>query len=370
MEELTDDDLRAMIPDELVAAHRARALTPDRPVLRGTAQNPDAFFQAREACNPFYAGRRRPRAGVDGPVREDHRAPVQALRVRRPPRGGARHRRDGLRRARPSQETIDHLVAKGEKVGLVKVRLYRPFDLGAFMTSLPRTVHHIAVLDRTKEPGALGEPLYQDVVTALREAEQAHIDRFHHQLTVIGGRYGLSSKEFTPAHGEGGLRRAREAAPEAPLHRRHQRRRRPTCRSSTTRRSTSSRTTWSAALFYGLGADGTVGANKNSIKIIGEDTPNFAQGYFVYDSKKSGLADHSATCASGPRPIRSAYLITKANFVACHQFGFLEKYEMVENAGPGATFLLNSPYGAGPGLGARSRRRCRSRSWRRSSSST
>jgi pyruvate-ferredoxin/flavodoxin oxidoreductase len=342
VEELTDDDLRAMIADELVAAHRSRALTPERPTVRGTAQNPDAFFQAREACNPFYA------------AAADH---VQASMDLFAKIAGRRYRLFDYHGhpeaerivvmmgsgAETAHETVDALVAAGEKVGLVKVRLYRPFDLGKFMTSLPRTTQHIAVLDRTKEPGALGEPLYQDVVTALREAEQAHIDRFHHQLTVIGGRYGLSSKEFTPA-----MVKAVYDELGKPRPRRHFT---VGINDDVTHLSLKPDPAFDIepkdvvrALFYGLGADGTVGANKNSIKIIGEDTPNFAQGYFVYDSKKSGSVTISHL-RFGPRPIRSAYLISKANFVACHQSGFLEKYEMVEQAVPGATFLLNSPYG-------------------------
>src|SRR5512137_1417727 len=198
IEELADDDLKALMPEELIAAHRSRGLSPDAPSVRGTAQNPDAFFQAREACNPFYAtAHEHVQAAMDEFAKvvgrkyglfEYHGHP-EAERVIVLMGSGCE----------TAQETVDHLVAKGEKVGMVKVRLYRPFALGEFMTSLPRSVHHIAVLDRTKEPGALGEPLYMDVVTALREAEQAHIDRFHHQLTVLGGRYGLSSKEFTPA---------------------------------------------------------------------------------------------------------------------------------------------------------------------------
>ncbi|HET8546683.1 MAG TPA: pyruvate:ferredoxin (flavodoxin) oxidoreductase, partial [Bryobacteraceae bacterium] len=242
-----------------------------------------------------------------------------------------------------AQETVEHLVAKGEKVGLVKVRLYRPFDLGAFMTSLPRSVHHIAVLDRTKEPGSLGEPLYQDVVTALREAEQAHIDRFHHQLTVVGGRYGLSSKEFTPAMVKAVYDELSKARPKRHF----------TLGINDDVTHLSLR--WDPsfdtepkdvvrALFYGLGADGTVGANKNSVKIIGEETANFAQGYFVYDSKKSGAVTISHL-RFGPSPIRSTYLINRANFVACHQFNFLEKFDVLRNAELGATFLLNSPFG-------------------------
>jgi pyruvate-ferredoxin/flavodoxin oxidoreductase len=343
IEELADDDLRQMIPDELVAAHRARALTPDRPTLRGTAQNPDAFFQAREACNPFYAATAdHVQASMDAFARitgrryklfEYHGHP-EAERIVVVMGSGAE----------TAQETVDALVARGEKVGLVKVRLYRPFDLGKFMTALPRTTQHIAVLDRTKEPGALGEPLYQDVVTALREAEQAHIDRFHHQLTVIGGRYGLSSKEFTPGQVKAVFDELAKPRP-----RRHFT---VGINDDVTHLSLKVDPTFDTegkdvvrALFYGLGADGTVGANKNSIKIIGEDTPNFAQGYFVYDSKKSGSVTISHL-RFGPRPIHSAYLISKANFIACHQSGFLEKYEMLDAAVPGATFLLNSSHGA------------------------
>ncbi len=342
IEELTDADLRQMITEDLVAAHRSRALTPDRPVLRGTAQNPDAFFQAREGINGFYAaaaghvqaamGHFAKIAGRKYKLFEYHGHP-EAERVVVLMGSGCE----------TAHETVDALVAKGEKVGIVKVRLYRPFDLGAFMTSLPRSVHHVAVLDRTKEPGALGEPLYQDVVTALREAEQAHIDRFHHQLTVVGGRYGLSSKEFTPAMVKAVFDELGKARPKRHF----------TVGINDDVSHLSLK--WDPAfdtepkdvvraLFYGLGADGTVGANKNSIKIIGEDTPNFAQGYFVYDSKKSGSVTISHL-RFGPREIRSAYLISKANFVACHQSNFVEKYDMLDPAVPGATFLLNSQSG-------------------------
>ncbi len=342
VEELTDDDLRQMITEDLVAAHRARALTPDRPVLRGSAQNPDAFFQAREAINGYYAAAAdHVQAAMDQFAKiagrqyrlfEYHGHP-QAERIVVVMGSGCE----------TAHETVDALVAKGEKVGIVKVRLYRPFDLGAFMTSLPRSVHHIAVLDRTKEPGSLGEPLYMDVVTALREAEQAHIDRFHHQLTVIGGRYGLSSKEFTPA-----MVKAVFDELARPRPKRHFT---VGINDDVTHTSLKVDTTFDTepddvvrALFFGLGADGTVGANKNSIKIIGEDTPNYAQGYFVYDSKKSGTLTVSHL-RFGPRPIRSAYLVAKANFIACHQSNFVEKYEMLEPAAPGATFLLNSSFG-------------------------
>jgi pyruvate-ferredoxin/flavodoxin oxidoreductase len=342
IEEMADDDLRALMPDDLIAAHRARALSPDAPSVRGTAQNPDAFFQAREACNGFYT--ETPaivQAAMDDFAKVvgrqyhlfEYLGHPEAERVVVLMGSGCE----------TAQETVEHLVAKGEKVGMVKVRLYRPFALGEFMTALPRSVHHIAVLDRTKEPGSLGEPLYQDVVTALREAEQAHIDRFHHQLTVIGGRYGLSSKEFTP-----GMVKAVFDELAKPRPKRHFT---VGINDDVSHLSLPYDAAWDIeapdvvrALFYGLGADGTVGANKNSIKIIGEDTPNYAQGYFVYDSKKSGSITISHL-RFGPRPIRSQYLVTKANFVACHQFGFLEKYEMVEQAAEGATFLLNSIYG-------------------------
>ena len=342
MEELADEDLHEMIPDALVAAHRSRALTPDRPSVRGTAQNPDAFFQAREACNPFYA-----EAADHVQEAMDHFGKLTGRKYKLFEYFGHPEAERVLvlmgSGCETAQETVEHLIAKGEKVGMVKVRLYRPFDLGAFMTSLPRTVHHLAVLDRTKEPGALGEPLYLDVVTALREAEQAHIDRFHHQLTVIGGRYGLSSKEFTPAQVKAIFDELGKARPKRHFT--------VGINDDITHLSLKADPAFDTekpdvvrALFFGLGADGTVGANKNSIKIIGEDTPNFAQGYFVYDSKKSGSVTISHL-RFGPRPIRSAYLIQKANFVACHQFGFLEKYDMVEQLAPGGTFLLNSPYG-------------------------
>ncbi len=342
IELLDDSDLKKMITDELVAGHRSRALSPDRPVLRGTAQNPDAFFQAREACNSFY---------LDCPgivqASMDDFAKIA---------GRQYHLFDYLGHpeaekilvvmgsgAEVAQEAVEHLVSKGEKVGLVKVRLYRPFSLGAFMAALPRTTTHIAVLDRTKEPGSLGEPLYQDVVTSLREAQQAHIDRFHHEITVIGGRYGLGSKEFTPAMVKAVYDELGKARPKRHFT--------VGINDDVTHLSLPYDQTFDTegkevvrALFYGLGADGTVGANKNSIKIIGEDTPNYAQGYFVYDSKKSGSITISHL-RFGPKPIHSSYLVSKASFIACHQFGFLEKYEMLEAAAPGATFLINSPFG-------------------------
>ncbi len=342
IEMLEDDDLRRMITDDLVTAHRARALSPEHPVLRGSAQNPDAFFQAREACNLFY---------VECPAAVQEAMDEFARITGRQYRLFEYHGHPEADRivvvmgsgADVAHETVDALVARGERVGLLKVRLYRPFAVGEFMTALPRTTGAIAVLDRTKEPGAIGEPLYQDVVTALREAQQAHIDRFHHEITVTGGRYGLSSKEFTPAMVKAVFDDLGRSRP-----RRHFT---VGINDDVTHLSLPYDPEFDTepadvvrAVFYGLGADGTVGANKNSIKIIGEDTPNFAQGYFVYDSKKSGSMTVSHL-RFGPRPIRSAYLVRRANFVACHQFGFLEKYDVLETAVPGATFLLNSPFG-------------------------
>jgi pyruvate-ferredoxin/flavodoxin oxidoreductase len=342
IELLEDADLRAMIPDELVAQHRSRALSPDRPVLRGTAQNPDAFFQAREACNPFYAD-------LHFAVQEamDEFAKITGRKYKLfEYYGHPEATRIVIAMGSGTEvihEAVDALVAKGEKVGVVKVRLYRPWALGEFMAALPKTTEQIAVLDRTKEPGALGEPLYQDVVASLREAQQAHVDRFHHEINVIGGRYGLGSKEFTPA--------MVKAVYDELLKSRPKRHFTVGINDDVTHLSLPYDSSFDTegkdvvrALFYGLGADGTVGANKNSIKIIGEDTDNFAQGYFVYDSKKSGSVTISHL-RFGPKQIRSSYLITQANFIACHQSSFVEKYDMLDAAVPGATFLLNSPAG-------------------------
>ncbi|HEX7488809.1 MAG TPA: pyruvate:ferredoxin (flavodoxin) oxidoreductase, partial [Anaeromyxobacteraceae bacterium] len=338
IELLTDDDLRRLVPDERVAEQRARALTPDRPVLRGTAQNPDVFFQAREACNAFYELVPDAVQGAMDDLRTlvgrayrlfDYVGHPQAERVAVIMGSGAE----------VAHETVERLVAQGEKVGLVKVRLYRPFSVAHFLGALPATTRTVAVLDRTKEPGAVGEPLYQDVVAALREDEAGALPA----LKIIRGRYGLSSKEFTPAMVKAVYDELARPAPRRQftvgIH------------DDVTHLSLRHDPSFEVeapdvvrALFFGLGADGTVGANKNSIKIIGEDAPHYAQGYFVYDSKKSGSVTVSHL-RFGPRPIRSAYLVSQASFVACHQFGFLEKYEMLESAAPGATFLLNSPYG-------------------------
>jgi pyruvate-ferredoxin/flavodoxin oxidoreductase len=337
IEVLADDDLRRMVPEALVREHRARALTPDRPVLRGTAQNPDVFFQAREAINGYYDAAP---AAVQKVMDEfaaltgrayklfEYMGHPQAERVVVMMGSGAE----------VAHETVEHLVKKGEKVGLLKVRLYRPFSVQHFAAALPGSVKSLAVLDRTKEPGAVGEPLYQDVVTALRESKEWA----RKELTVTGGRYGLSSKEFTPT-----MVKAVYDDLARPEPKRHFT---VGINDDVTHLSLKYDPSWSIepddvvrALFFGLGADGTVGANKNSIKIIGEDTPNFAQGYFFYDSKKSGTLTTSHL-RFGPRPIRSSYLVDRASFVACHQLIFLDKYEMLEQAAPGATFLLNAPF--------------------------
>ena len=334
VEQLSKDDLRAMIDDELVAAHRNRALSPDRPVLRGTAQNPDVFFQAREACNPYYLA-----APTIVQNAMDKFAKIVGRQYRLFDYAGAP---DAQRiiimmgsGADVAHETVDALVAAGEKVGVLKVRLYRPFDVAAFVAALPASVTSIAALDRCKEPGATGEPLYCDVITALSESGIGK--------KVIGGRYGLASKEFTPAMVKGVFDELSRKSPKNHFT--------VGINDDVTHTSIDYDPEYSTevpgtvrAMFYGLGADGTVGANKNSIKIIGEETDNFAQGYFVYDSKKSG-AITTSHLRFGPRPLRSSYLISKASFVACHQFSFLERLDVLKAAEPGATFLLNSTFG-------------------------
>jgi pyruvate-ferredoxin/flavodoxin oxidoreductase len=340
---LGDDDMRALIRDEDVLALRARGMTPDAPVVRGTAQNPDAFFQAREACNPFYLA-------VPGIVQEV----MDELAARTGRRYGLvdYHGAPDADRvvvvmgsaAGAIDETVDALNAAGEKVGAIKVRLFQPFPSEQLMAALPPTVRSIAVLDRTKEPGAVGEPLYQSVVAAIAEAMDADVPAFAKVPRVLGGRYGLSSKEVTP----GMIKPVfDELARERP--KRHFT---VGIYDDVTHLSlpieTEFRTPRPAgevqAVFFGLGSDGTVGANKSSVKIIGEGTDLFAQGYFVYDSKKSGGMTVSHL-RFGPEPIGSAYLIDAADFVACHQFGLLEKADVLGYAKPGATFLLNSPYG-------------------------
>jgi pyruvate-ferredoxin/flavodoxin oxidoreductase len=339
IEALDDDVLRALVPDDLVAAHRQRALTPDHPVLRGAAQNPDTFFQAREACSPFYAAcpavvqtvmdEFGARTGRQYRLFEYHGHP-QAERVIVLMGSGAE----------TAHETVDWLLEKGERVGVLKVRLFRPFSLAHFLEALPPRVRAIAVLDRTKEPGSLGEPLYQDVVTAIAEAPAAAL---HARPVVVGGRYGLSSKEFTPAMVAAVFAELDQAAPRNHFtigivddvsH----------SSLAWDRELDIEPETVSRSVFFGLGADGTVGANKNSIKIIGEETSHFAQGYFVYDSKKSGAMTISHL-RFGPAPLRSAYLVRQAGFVGCHQFGFLDTYDVLDAAAPGGILLLNSPFG-------------------------
>ena len=342
VEQLTLEDMRAMLDDKLIAAHRARAMSPDRPVLRGTAQNPDVFFQARETCNPYYLACPTVVQGAMDKFAEivgrhyhlfDYVGAPDAERVVILMGSGAE----------TAQETVEYLTARGEKVGVLKVRLFRPFSVEHFVKALPVTVKTLAVLDRTKEPGAAGEPLYQDVVTALNEAAAAGRSPFAAAPRVIGGRYGLSSKEFTPAMVKAVLDEAAKPKPKNHFT--------VGIVDDVTQTSLDYDPTFSTedpktvrALFYGLGADGTVGANKNSIKIIGEDTDNYAQGYFVYDSKKSGALTISHL-RFGPKPIHSTYLISQASFVACHQFSFLERLDVLREARPGATFLLNSLYG-------------------------
>ncbi len=332
---VTEEMLRALIDDDLIAEHRLRSLNPRRPVVRGTAQNPDVFFQAREASNPFHDS-------VPSIVAEEMNrfAEVTGRRYRPFEYVGA----DDAERilvimgsgAGAVKEAIDAATAAGERVGAVVVRLYRPFDPAAFCATLPPTVRSIAVLDRTKEPGSIGEPLYLDVVAALAERWEGT------RPEVSGGRYGLSSKEFTPAMVRGVLDD-----------------RRPPTRHFTvgivddvTHTSVSyDRDSWHEpgdvmrAVFYGLGSDGTVGANKNSVRIVGNNTPLHAQGYFVYDSKKSGSQTVSHLRFS-PRPIESTYLIDEPTFVACHQFGMIGQIWLLERAVPGSTLLLNSPYRA------------------------
>ena len=343
VEALAKEDLQAMISDELVQAHRKRGLTPDRPMLRGTAQNPDVYFQGRETVNPFYLAvptivqnTMDKFAGLVGRKYElfQYSGAPDAERVIILMGSGAE----------VAEEAVEVMVEKGQKVGLIKVRLYRPFSAEHFLQALPATTKSIAVLDRTKEPGCLGEPMYQDVLTVLAEAQASGTLKFKSMPKVIGGRYGLSSKEFTPAMVKGifdelGKAKSKNHFTVGIV-------------DDVTHTSIDYDPQFSTehaktvrALFYGLGADGTVGANKNSIKIIGEDTDFYAQGYFVYDSKKSGSITTSHL-RFGPKPLKSSYLISRANFVACHQFSFLERIDMLRYADQGAVFLLNSPFPA------------------------
>jgi pyruvate-ferredoxin/flavodoxin oxidoreductase len=333
---LPDEVLRAMIDEERVIEHRARALSPDHPVIRGTAQNPDVYFQARETVNPFYAkcpaivqqtmDRFAELTGRRYANFEYHGAP-DAERVIVLMGSGCE----------AVHETVDFLGARNEKVGVLKVRLYRPFDGKAFVKMLPMTARRIAVLDRTKEPGSGGEPLYLDCVNALYEEGRS-------DPRVVGGRYGLSSKEFTPAMVKAVFDNLAETSPRNHFT--------VGIDDDLTHTSLEFDPEFSiepddvvCAQFFGLGSDGTVGANKESIKIIGEHTDQFAQGYFVYDSKKSGAMTISHL-RFGPRPIRAPYLISKAQFVGCHAAFLLENCDVLEHLAPGGTFLLNSPFGA------------------------
>ena len=343
IELVTEDIMRQMVDENLIVAHRQRAMSPDHPVLRGTAQNPDVFFQAREACNPFYAKcaditqkAMDKFAGVTG--RQYHLfqyfgAP-DAERVVILMGSGCE----------TAQETVEYLNERGSKVGVLKVRLYRPFDVRRFMEALPASVKSLAVLDRTKEPGALGDPLYLDVVAALTEGLASGWGQLKAMPKVICGRYGLSSKEFTPAMIKAVFDNLAATPPKNHFTVGIEDDVAQTSLAYDPEFSTESDKAV-RALFYGLGSDGTVGANKNSIKIIGENTDNYAQGYFVYDSKKAGAVTISHL-RFGPKPIRSIYLVSKANFVACHQPVFLERYDMLKALIPGGTFLLNTAFGA------------------------
>lgn len=342
VEMLTEDDIRSMIDEEYVRAHRERALNPDKPVIRGTAQNPDVYFQCREACNPYYLA-------CPGIVQEymDRFAQITGRQYHLFDYIGAE---DAERiiilmgsGCEAVTETIDYLVNRGEKVGAVKVRLFRPFDWKSLISVIPKTVKKIAVLDRCKESGSAGEPLYLDVVNSFNEDRMSPNRKFETPPIIVGGRYGLSSKEFTPAMIKGVLDELKKDSPKNHFT--------VGIKDDVTNTSIDYDPNFSTedpnvvrAIFFGLGSDGTVGANKNSIKIIGEETPNYAQGYFVYDSKKSGSMTVSHL-RFGAKPIHSNYLITRANFVACHQFSFIEKYDVLKYAEPNAIFLLNSPYG-------------------------
>jgi pyruvate-ferredoxin/flavodoxin oxidoreductase len=338
---LTDEDLAALVPEELVRAHRGRALSPERPFIRGTAQNPDVYFQARETVNPFYA--RVPEVVADLMARLGERTGrhldiveytghPQAERVLVLMGSGAQ----------TAAETVAYLNDRGDRVGVLQVRLYRPFPTQALLAALPESVRRIGVLDRTKEPGSIGEPLYLDVVAALARAH-AEGDR-EVMPQVSGGRYGLSSKEFTPAMVAGVFEELARERPRSPF----------TVGITDDVSGTSIAYDPSLdieppdtirAVFFGLGADGTVGANKNTIKILGAEEDLHAQGYFVYDSKKSGSQTVSHL-RFGPRPIRAPYLVTNASFVGCHHFGMLEQVDVLSRAAPDATLLLNCSYPA------------------------
>ncbi|MHC4521164.1 MAG: 2-oxoacid:acceptor oxidoreductase family protein, partial [Planctomycetota bacterium] len=343
VEELTYDDMRAIIGDDLVAAHKARALSPDHPLVGGTAQNPDVYFQGRETVNKFYQAT--PKIVQDT---MDKFAKLVGRQYKLFDYVGAPDAEKVIvimgSGAETAHETAEHMASQGAKVGVVKVRLFRPFSTEHFAAVLPKTVKKIAVLDRTKEPGALGEPLYLDIRTAVGEAMADGLVSFDKYPAIIGGRYGLGSKEFTPAMVKGVYDNLDAAKPKRSFT--------VGITDDVTQSSVDVDGSFDlptdglyAAMFYGLGSDGTVGANKNSIKIIGENTDNYAQGYFEYDSKKAGAVTISHL-RFGTKPIRRPYLIGKADFVACHNPSFLEKYDMLSSAKEGATFLLTTSHKA------------------------
>jgi len=337
IEQLLVEDLEKMMDDKFIKQHRERAMSPDNPFIRGTAQNPDVYFQGRETVNKFYD------ECIDTTQRSmDKFSEITGRKYNLFDYYGAP---DADRiiiimgsGAETAEETIEYLTQKtGEKIGMIKVRLYRPFSVKHFINAIPKTVKSIAVLDRTKEPGAIGEPLYLDVITAMNE-----MNTFEKMPKVIGGRYGLSSKEFTPSMVKAIFDELKKDKPKNHFT--------IGINDDVTHTSLDFDKNFTidiegqfSGLFYGLGADGTVGANKNSIKIIGEETDNYAQGYFVYDSKKSGSTTVSHL-RFGKKPIKSTYLIQKSDFVACHQFNLLEKFDMLKDLKDGGVFLLNSPF--------------------------
>ncbi|MEJ2199971.1 MAG: pyruvate:ferredoxin (flavodoxin) oxidoreductase [Desulfuromonadaceae bacterium] len=341
VEALSQDDMRAMINDDLVRAHRARGLSPDHPVMRGTAQNPDVYFQGRETVNAYYEK-------VPGIVQAqmDKFAKLTGRQYNLFDYVGAPDAEKVIvmmgSGCETAHELVEHLNSQGEKVGLIKVRLFLPYLAEAFVKALPATVKKIAVLDRTKEPGSMGEPLYHNVRTAIGEAMADGLASFQGYPTIVGGRYGLGSFEFSPAMVKAVFDNLDAAKPMNHFV--------VGIKDDVTGKSLDFDPNFKvpqnvyAAMFYGLGSDGTVGANKNSIKIIGDNTDNNAQAYFVYDSKKAGSMTTSHL-RFGKEDIRSTYLIDSADFVACHNFSFLEKYDMLSRAKEGATFLLNAPFG-------------------------
>ncbi len=341
--ELSFDEMRTMMDDKLIAEHKARGLNPDKPVMRGTAQNPDVYFQGRETVNPYYP--------ICEKIVQEEMDKFGKLTGRKYKLVDYVGSKDAERvvvvmgsGADVVQDTVENLMKNGEKVGVVKIRLYRPFPLDAFLKALPKTVKKIAVLDRTKEPGSLGEPIYLDVRTAIGEGMASGKFKFNGYPVIVGGRYGLGSKEFNPAMAKAVLDNLKAKNPknkfvvgiEEDV---------TNCSLKVDYSFTNPMPGTYEAMFFGLGSDGTVGANKNSIKIIGEETSNNAQAYFVYDSKKAGSMTTSHL-RFGKKPIRAPYLVQEADFVACHNFSFLEKYDMLAKAKIGATFLLNAPFSA------------------------